>query len=118
MYELAGATTLPFHQAGARLVSQPPAPKASAATGDGDQRTRWNYVPIANSTVGGNFRPSGFQSRVRSRQQFLGTLNFVLGRSGRIGMSAILIDVLLFAGIAAFYIGIVIAAANLLLGSG
>ena len=33
-------------------------------------------------------------------------------------MSAILIDVLLFACVAAFYTGIVIAAANLLLGSG
>jgi len=33
-------------------------------------------------------------------------------------MSAILIDVLLFFCVAAFYSGIVIAAANLLLGSG
>ena len=33
-------------------------------------------------------------------------------------MSAILIDVLLFSCIAAFYTGIVIAAANLLVGSG
>jgi hypothetical protein len=38
-------------------------------------------------------------------------LNFVLGR---IGMSAILIDALVFSCIAAFYTGIVIAAANLL----
>ena len=38
------------------------------------------------------------------------------GRIGRVGMSAILLDVLLFACLAAFYTGIVIAAANLLLG--
>jgi len=43
-------------------------------------------------------------------------LDLSLGKIGRIGVSAILVDVLLFACIAAFYTGIVIAAANLLLG--
>jgi len=36
--------------------------------------------------------------------------------SGGVGMSAILLDVMLFACITTFYTGIVIAAANLLLG--
>jgi hypothetical protein len=40
-----------------------------------------------------------------------------LGKDRGMGMSAILTDITLFVCIAAFYIGIVIAAANLLLGS-